>query len=48
MGQPLLWPLTSRLLHVTPRGLRFRSGSWIEWPLSLACVLASGYLTGLK
>jgi membrane-bound metal-dependent hydrolase YbcI (DUF457 family) len=39
MGQPLLWPLTNRLVHVTPRALRFRSGSWVEWPLSVLALL---------
>jgi inner membrane protein len=38
MGQPLLWPLSSKLVHVTPRTVRFRSGSWIEWPIA-ACVM---------
>jgi inner membrane protein len=46
MGQPLLWPLTGRLVHVTPRALRFRSGSWIEWPLALACLAISTQLVG--
>jgi len=47
MGQPLLWPLSPRPVHLTPWALRFRSGSWLEWPLSLACLLASTRFTGL-
>jgi len=45
MGQPLLWPLSSRLLHITPPRLRFRSGSWVEWPLAFACLVVSARLT---
>jgi inner membrane protein len=39
LGQPLLWPLSDRLVHVTPRPFRFRSGSWVEWPLSAGALL---------
>jgi len=40
MGQPLFWPVSSRLVHVTPWPFRWRSGTgWIEWPLSVAALV---------
>jgi inner membrane protein len=41
MGQPLLWPVSRQLLHLAPRGLRFRSGSLLEWPIAIACLALS-------
>jgi hypothetical protein len=36
------------MLHVTPAMLRLRSGTaWIEWPIALACLLASTRLVGM-
>jgi hypothetical protein len=38
-GLPLLWPLSNRMMHLTPGVLRWQSGTgWIEWPLALACL----------
>jgi membrane-bound metal-dependent hydrolase YbcI (DUF457 family) len=46
-GLPLLWPYSHRMLHVTPAMLRWHSGTpWIEWPVALACLLASRRLVG--
>jgi membrane-bound metal-dependent hydrolase YbcI (DUF457 family) len=41
-GLPVLWPFSQRMVHLTPAMLRWRSGTaWIEWPIALACLLAS-------
>lgn len=38
-GLPLLWPASDRMLHITPRPFRWRSGTdIIEWPLALLCL----------
>jgi membrane-bound metal-dependent hydrolase YbcI (DUF457 family) len=48
MGVPFLWPIWPCRIRLLPYGMRLRSGSMLEWPISIgALVLVSGVSTGV-